>query len=114
ILSNPPYIRTAAIRRLEPEVADFDPRLALDGGRDGLDAYRLLLPALGSLLEPEGAAVFELGQGQARAVAELAAAAEVEVTGARLDLAGRTRVLVCRAPGTADAQKKVGRTPFRR
>ena len=114
ILANPPYIRTAAIRRLAPEVADFDPLLALDGGRDGLAAYRRLVPALAFMLAPGGTALLELGRGQAPAVAGLAAEAGLEVSGARLDLAGRTRVLMCRAPARMEMQKKVGRTPFQR
>lgn len=105
ILANPPYIRTAAIGRLEPEVAKFDPALALDGGRDGLAAYRRLMPALVPTLAEDGAAIVELGLGQARAVAALAADAGLDVAGCRLDLAGRPRALLCRI-GRGRAQKK--------
>ena len=55
-----------------PEVAGHEPRTALDGGRDGYDAYRAILPHLRQHLEPNGAAVLELGQGQANYVAERA------------------------------------------
>ncbi len=72
VLSNPPYIETAAIAGLMPEVAGHEPARALDGGPDGLDAYRALLAALPGLLAPGGLAVLELGEGQGRAVAQLA------------------------------------------
>jgi len=72
ILSNPPYIEAAAIPALMPEVAGHEPPAALDGGADGLDAYRRIIAALPRLLAPGGLAVLELGQGQAPAVAQLA------------------------------------------
>jgi len=71
IVSNPPYIPTAEIARLEPEVRDHDPRAALDGGADGLDYYRLLAAEARPLLEPEGRIMLELGDGQAESVREL-------------------------------------------
>ncbi|QEM67209.1 peptide chain release factor N(5)-glutamine methyltransferase [Geobacter sp. FeAm09] len=71
IVSNPPYIPTADIDRLEPEVRDFDPRGALDGGPDGLDVYRTLIPAVPAHLNPAGWLLVEVGIGQAPAVAEL-------------------------------------------
>lgn len=67
-LSNPPYIETHDIRCLEPEVAEFDPLSALDGGEDGLHAYRILIPQIRNILKPEGFTALELGQGQADAV----------------------------------------------
>jgi len=72
VLSNPPYIEAAAIPALMPEVAGHEPPAALDGGADGLDAYRRIIAALPRLLAPGGLAVLELGQGQAPAVAQLA------------------------------------------
>jgi len=71
IVSNPPYIPTADIDRLEPEVRDFDPRGALDGGPDGLDVYRTLIPAAPAHLNPAGWFLVEVGIGQAPAVGEL-------------------------------------------
>ncbi len=68
ILSNPPYIATADLASLEPEVALHEPRLALDGGRDGLDAYRALTPDLIRLLAPQGTALLEIGRGQETAL----------------------------------------------
>lgn len=64
VVANPPYIRTGDLAGLEPEVAQFDPKAALDGGGDGLDAYRKIMPSLPGLLAPGGWAVFEIGDGQ--------------------------------------------------
>ena len=105
VLSNPPYIETAAIGGLMPEVRNHEPARALDGGVDGLDAYRALLAALPGLLAPEGVAVFELGFGQAEAVTALAEAAGLECVDMKNDLGGVARALVLRAAG---AQKSVG------
>jgi release factor glutamine methyltransferase len=96
VLSNPPYIESAAIPRLMPEVARFEPALALDGGADGLDAYRAIAAALPGLLAPGGAAVVELGQGQRPTVEALALAAGLTLEGCRPDLGGVERALVLR------------------
>jgi release factor glutamine methyltransferase len=64
IVSNPPYIPSHTIADLDREVRDFDPRLALDGGDDGLDPYRVLIPQAASVLSPRGVLVLECGQGQ--------------------------------------------------
>lgn len=95
VMSNPPYIETAAIDALEPEVRDHEPRLALDGGADGLDAYRAITGRARALLAPGGALVFEIGATQADAVAALARAAlpEAEITVAA-DLGARPRAVV--------------------
>ena len=97
VLSNPPYIEAAAVPGLMPEVARFEPVLALDGGTDGLDAYRQLARALPGLLAPGGRAVMEIGQGQGPAVEALARAAGLESAGMRQDLGGIDRALVLRA-----------------
>lgn len=97
VLSNPPYIESAEVPRLMPEVARFEPTLALDGGADGLDAYRVLVRALPGLLAPGGRAVLELGQGQRPAVAALADAAGLASVATRYDLGGVERALVLRA-----------------
>ena len=91
VLSNPPYIETAAIEGLMPEVAVHEPRRALDGGADGLDAYRTLIAALPALLAPGGLAVFELGEGQGPAVAALAHGFRASF---RNDLAGVQRAIL--------------------
>ncbi|MFK8250027.1 peptide chain release factor N(5)-glutamine methyltransferase [Ancylobacter terrae] len=95
VVSNPPYIVGEEIESLEIEVRAHDPRLALDGGADGLDAYRALAQALPDLLAPEGAAVVELGAGQEPAVSALFTSAGLRIAGpARKDLAGIPRALV--------------------
>jgi release factor glutamine methyltransferase len=99
VLCNPPYVATPDLATLMPEVAGHEPRAALDGGRDGLDAYRSLLPALPALLDDGGVAVLELGQGQDAAVTELARRAGFRVADLRHDLGGIARALVLRRPG---------------
>lgn len=94
VVSNPPYVRSDEITALEPEVRDFEPRAALDGGVDGLDAYRRLAKRVGAVLDPAGTVVLEIGQGQGDAVGELFAAEGFTLRGARADLAGIERVLV--------------------
>lgn len=95
VLSNPPYIETAAIPGLMPEVARHEPALALDGGADGLVAYRAILGALPRLLAPgHGRAVLELGQGQRAAVEALARVAGLVPLGCRADLGGVDRALL--------------------
>jgi release factor glutamine methyltransferase len=94
ILSNPPYIESAIIPGLMPEVARHEPASALDGGADGLDAYRAIVAALPRLLAPGGRAVLELGQGQQAAVEAIAAAQGLRGLGCRADLGGVPRALV--------------------
>jgi release factor glutamine methyltransferase len=97
VLSNPPYIQSAAIAGLMPEVARHEPRSALDGGADGLAAYRHLAAILPGLLAPWGAAVLELGAGQRDAVEALARGAGLVPSACRTDLGGVERALVLRA-----------------
>ena len=99
VVSNPPYIRTAEIAELEPEVRDHEPWLALDGGPDGLDAFRLLAPEVMRLLKPGGMFAVEMGHDQAagvRPLFEAAGATGVEVV---RDLCDRERVVTGRRPG---------------
>lgn len=97
IVSNPPYIRSAEIRSLAPEVQNYDPHLALDGGADGLNAYRALIPQAASLLQTGGALVVEAGQGQADAIETLMRRAALTVeTPPRKDLAGTARAVAAR------------------
>ena len=93
IVSNPPYIARAEIATLEPEVRDYDPELALDGGADGLDFYRAIAQEAPRLLAPGGHLVVELGAGQGPAVASLFETAGLTVPPARPDLAGIARAL---------------------
>jgi release factor glutamine methyltransferase len=71
VVANPPYIRQADLASLPPEVREHEPRLALDGGSDGLDAYRSILGGLGRLVHSGTALIFEVGMGQAAAVAQM-------------------------------------------
>ncbi len=98
VLANPPYIRAADIAGLMPEVAAHEPALALDGGADGLDAYRAIIPALPGLLCPGGVAIVELGAGQAGEVGGLAHAVGLAVDSLRRDWGGIERALVLRRP----------------
>ena len=91
VVANLPYIPSAAIDRLEPEIARWEPRIALDGGADGLDAFRWLFAQLRA--DPPVAAVLEIGDGQLAAVTNLAAAAGFGVGAAGADLAGRPRAI---------------------
>jgi release factor glutamine methyltransferase len=96
VVSNPPYIASADIDGLDPEVRDHDPRLALDGGADGLDAYRAIACLLPELLAPGGIVVLEIGLGQAASVAALLEGAGMTVEAPRRDLGGLERVLIGR------------------
>lgn len=94
IVSNPPYIRSGDIKGLASEVRDHDPHRALDGGADGLDAYRALIPQAAELLAPGGALVVEAGHDQSHAIEALMAAAGLTRTGPpRADLAGIRRAV---------------------
>ena len=94
IVGNPPYIPGGEIAALQPEVAKFEPRRALDGGVDGLDAYRRLGPDISRLLRPGGVAVLEFGLGQGPAVARLMSAEGLMPQGFSADIAGHDRCLV--------------------
>ena len=94
IVSNPPYIASGDIATLAPEVRLFDPRLALDGGTDGLNFYRAIAAAAPALLAPEGTVVVEIGAGQAEPVAAIFAAAGLAPSAARPDLNNMPRALV--------------------
>lgn len=97
IVSNPPYIRSEEIESLATEVREHDPHLALDGGSDGLEAYRALIPQAARLLAPGGAIVVEAGHDQAHEIETLMTAAELTVERpARADLAGILRAVAAR------------------
>jgi release factor glutamine methyltransferase len=97
VVSNPPYIPSADIATLAPEVRDFDPRAALDGGRDGLAAYRAIAADATRLLAPGGTIVVEIGPDQAAAVAAVFAACGLAACGEPCpDLAGQPRVVAAR------------------
>ncbi len=94
IVSNPPYIPTNEIENLEENVRYYDPLLALDGGIDGLDAYRSLAHSLKHLLTPGGKIFFEIGKGQEQSVTSLMQDNGYALLEERKDLAGIIRVLV--------------------
>ncbi len=96
VLANPPYIPVGEIAGLMPEVALYEPASALDGGADGLAAYRVLAGSLPGLLAPGGLAVLELGAGQAGAVGGLMRAGGLDVQGVRADLQGHGRAMLLR------------------
>jgi release factor glutamine methyltransferase len=104
IVTNPPYISAKDMSRLPPEVREFDPAAALDGGPDGLSAYRELALDLKRLLSESGIALCEIGAGQAPAVTAIMAASGLDLTGSRADLAGIERCLVF------EQRKKVGKS----
>ncbi|RME62983.1 MAG: peptide chain release factor N(5)-glutamine methyltransferase [Alphaproteobacteria bacterium] len=93
VIANPPYILRAAIAALAPAVRDYEPHLALDGGDDGLDAYRAIMDGLPLWLASPGIAAIEIGHDQAPAVMALMAPGARAQWSVRQDLAGRDRVL---------------------
>ena len=101
VVSNPPYIPSADIAGLAPEVRDHDPRLALDGGPDGLDAYRAIADEAPRLLAPGGTLAVEIGAGQEDQVEAILAAAGLSDPERVRDLAGRVRVIAMQRPAAA-------------
>jgi len=93
IVSNPPYIATAEIELLEPEVRDHDPRLALDGGADGLDFHRALAQGAAQFLKPAGRIFIEFADGQGEALRDLFGGHGWHVHGLIRDLSGVDRIL---------------------
>lgn len=96
IVSNPPYIPTLEIDTLQPEVRDFDPRAALDGGPDGLKFHRLLAGQATAFLAAGGRLMLELGDGQAAAVREIFEAENWIVEAIRPDYNQRLRIMIAR------------------
>lgn len=94
MVSNPPYIPTAEMATLQPEVRDYDPRLALDGGADGLAFYRRLAGEAAKLLKPGGKLMAEFGDGQAPALRALFEAAGWGVEAVLPDYSQRPRILI--------------------
>jgi release factor glutamine methyltransferase len=98
VVSNPPYIKTGDVAGLALEIREHDPVLALDGGPDGLAAYRALAADAARLLAPRGHMVVELGIGADAEVACLFSAAGLKVAAPRPDLAGTPRALTIACP----------------
>ena len=98
VVSNPPYIASGEIAGLAPEVALYEPHNALDGGADGLDVYRALLPLMSNVLAPGGTALFEMGAGQSDIICALACTCGLAIAGVQADMAGIARVAILRQP----------------
>jgi release factor glutamine methyltransferase len=96
IISNPPYIPSAEIETLSPEVRDFDPRAALDGGADGLDFYRRLATEAKPFLKPDGKLMVEFGDGQANDIKNIFENEKWIVEAVQEDYSHRARILVAR------------------
>ena len=94
IISNPPYIASAEIETLDPEVKDYDPRGALDGGADGLDFYRRLAAEAKPFLKPTGKIMVEFGDGQADAIRGIFTAQKWIVEAVKADYSQRARILI--------------------
>lgn len=94
VVANPPYIASAEIPSLPPEVRDYEPRQALDGGVDGLNFYRKIALELKALLHPDGFAAFEIGYQQAPAIQQLFQHHGLGFTRVRQDLAGKDRIIL--------------------
>jgi release factor glutamine methyltransferase len=97
IVSNPPYVPSAEIETLEPEVREHDPRCALDGGPDGLDYFRRLAREAASFLKPEGRLMLEFGAGQEKAVAGILEGQNWVVEAIREDYTQRPRILIAKS-----------------
>ena len=94
IISNPPYIPSVEIATLQPEVRDFDPRAALDGGADGLDFYRKLAVEAKPFLKPGGKIMLEFGDGQADAIRKIFEAEKWIVEAVKEDYSHRARIVI--------------------
>lgn len=103
ISSNPPYIPSAEIATLQPEVRDFDPRAALDGGADGLDFYRKLAVESKSFLKPDGKIMLEFGDGQADAIRKIFEAEKWIVEAVREDYSHRARILIAKSSSSSSS-----------
>ena len=103
IISNPPYIPSAAIATLQPEVRDFDPRSALDGGADGLNYYRLFASRSAAFLKPDGKVMLEFGDGQVEAVRQIFENEKWIVEAVREDYSHRPRILIVKSSSSSSS-----------
>ncbi len=99
VLSNPPYIESAALAGLAPEVTGYDPPCALDGGADGFAAYRAIAPLLRRMLTAQGQVALEHGAGQSPGLCRLLAAQGLQILARPVDLSGQPRCVVARPCG---------------
>jgi release factor glutamine methyltransferase len=103
ISSNPPYIPSVEIATLQPEVRDFDPHAALDGGADGLDFYRKLAAEAKLFLKPDGKIMLEFGDGQADAVRKIFETEKWIVEAVKEDYSHRQRILVAKSTSSSSS-----------
>lgn len=94
IVSNPPYIRSADMRKLDPSVRDFEPSWALDGGKDGLKFYKAIIKYWKALLRPGGYLLFEVGEGQVESVKEMMLTGGFRAVSSKFDTIGVERVVI--------------------
>lgn len=109
VVSNPPYVAAGEFAGLSPEVAAHDPRRALDGGADGLDAYRAIAAGLARVLAPRGVAVVEIGHRQAGTVNEIFRNCGYLLSDSRKDFGGRPRCLAFCADLPPDSREPAGK-----
>jgi release factor glutamine methyltransferase len=103
IVSNPPYIPSAEINSLQPEVRDFDPRAALDGGPDGLNFYGMFSSQAKSFLKPGGKLMLEFGDGQADAIRRIFEAEKWIVEAVKEDYSHRARILIAKTSSSSSS-----------
>uniref|UniRef100_A0A7C4AJ75 Release factor glutamine methyltransferase n=1 Tax=Thermodesulfovibrio aggregans TaxID=86166 RepID=A0A7C4AJ75_9BACT len=94
IVSNPPYVKTEEIKRLQPEIRDYEPLEALDGGSDGLKFYRKIIKDAKEYLVKKGLIFFEIGSGQSEAIQKIASSNDFKIVSLLKDLAGFERVMI--------------------
>jgi len=94
IISNPPYIPTDDIKKLQKEVKEYDPPIALDGGKDGMDAYKLIIPKLRNVIKTDGKIFLEIGKGQENCVSKIGIEHGLKPIELQKDLSGVNRVIV--------------------
>ena len=94
IVSNPPYVRSADMKKLDPSVRNFEPSWALDGGKDGLKFYKSIIKYWKALIRPGGYLLFEVGEGQAESVREMLLTGGFRSVGSKRDTLGVERVVV--------------------
>ena len=99
IVANPPYIASETVKGLAPEVALYDPALALDGGQDGLEPYRVIAAGVADHLNPGSVLAIEIGFDQGNGVSRLLEDAGLSGVGVEKDLAGHDRMVVAALPG---------------
>ena len=94
VVSNPPYIKSAEMRKLDPSVRDYEPAWALDGGKDGLKFYKSIIKHWKFVLAPGGYLLFEVGEGQAESVKEMMLTGGFRSVSSKLDTLGVERVVI--------------------